>query len=540
MKSHRSTSILNKLNNNLITSISCYISHRRILNIVRYSKEFQSAMSISLYYYQKYFVLNHFQLNFTTVSSKEILYLLNTEFKNFDKVGDNEILEKIIEEIKDSERIIEVNKNEKEIIGNGKYPYITGHLQNIEMKGKIDNSEEKKMISLYLNSNSREYNNYKKYEKIGPEFELLKMSSDSCNKLKILRTDSNFIIPVSILKNLESLQIYISPKNNLNFMNDVNKDSISLKKLRFLNIHRLKRDYPSEVNKIFINHNNKIRFRLPNIEEILIFLDLNRDLYILKEYFKLYLIDDTFNDVLKNKDVNSVYNYFKEKILHYKFKMVTVHFLLELSYLKNNKKIIMDLEMNKSKNGLKYYYFRKNVLKNGEKQYSIFEGFREDYSNKIIQIYYCNKNGPLEIIDKPSLMKSINGFTLVGEENSHIENKEFKKIFDIEENNYSLQNIIISIKKKQKVFQNLIKNINKFKVLKNLIITDYIDDNDIFYELVNKISAMKLLKTVKISFKGNCDKKTVDLMKKSFLIFSCSKIVYSEVTEYYLSRISNE
>ena len=164
------------------------------------------------------------------------------------------------------------------------------------------------------------------------------MSSDSCNKLKILRTDSNFIIPVSILKNLESLQIYISPKNNLNFMNDVNKDSISLKKLRFLNIHRLKRDYPSEVNKIFINHNNKIRFRLPNIEEILIFLDLNRDLYILKEYFKLYLIDDTFKDVLKNKDVNSVYNYFKEKILHYKFKMVTVHFLLELSDLKNNKK----------------------------------------------------------------------------------------------------------------------------------------------------------------------------------------------------------
>ena len=129
MKSHRSTSILNKLNNNLITSISCYISHRRILNIVRYSKEFQSAMSISLYYYQKYFVLNHFQLNYTTVSSKEILYLLNTEFKNFDKVGDNEILEKIIEEIKDSERIIEVNKNEKEIIGNGKYPYITGHLR---------------------------------------------------------------------------------------------------------------------------------------------------------------------------------------------------------------------------------------------------------------------------------------------------------------------------------------------------------------------------------------------------------------------------
>ena len=289
-----------------------------------------------------------------------------------------------------------------------------------------------------------------------------------------------------------------------------------------------------------MTHNNKIRFRLPNIEEILIFLDLNRDLYILKEYFKLYLIDDTFNDVLKNKDVNSVYNYFKEKILHYKFKMVTVHFLLELCYLKNNKKIIMDLEMNKSKNGLKYYYFRKNLLKNGEKQYSIFEGFREDYSNKIIQIYYCNKNGPLEIIDKPSLMKSINGFTVVGEENSHIENKEFKKIFDIEENNYSLQNIIISIKKKQKVFKNLIKNINKFKVLKNLIIKDYIDDNDIFYELVNKISSMKLLKTVKISFKGNCDKNTVDLMKKSFLNFSCLKSVYSEITEYYLSRISNE
>ena len=51
---------------------------------------------------------------------------------------------------------------------------------------------------------------------------------------------------------------------------------------------------------------------------------------------------------------------------------------------------------------------------------------------------------------------------------------------------------------------------------------------------------MKLLKTVKISFKGKLDKATLDLMKKHFPKFSCSRIIYSDITEYYLSRISNE
>ena len=538
MKSSKSCSIINKLKENLSKMVFYQIPHRRILHLIRYSKEFQKRLSISLYYYQKNFILEHFQLNYTTVSLKEILFLLNNDFKNFDRAEDEKILESIIEEIKDSERIINVNKNDKEILGDRNYPSIFGHLQNLEMKGIIDNSNEKKIVALYLNSNS--YDDYKKYEYLCPQFDLVKMSLGTSNTLKILRTDSNFVLPVSILSNLENLQLYISSRNNLTFLNDIGKSSYSLKKLRFLKIIRIKQTYPRNSIKYQNNEINKIKFFFPNIEDIIIHLDLNKDLYLLKEYFKLNLIDDRFENVINNKDLSAIYNYFKEKILNYKFLMMTVNFKLDLKYRKNNKKIVMKFEMNKYKNGLKYFAFKKTLVKNEEKKYNIIECFREDYSNKIIPVLYFNKNAPLDIIDKPSLIKSINYITFFGDESNNIEKKEFMKLFDIEENNYSVQHIVISINKSKKYFKSLIKNIKKFRVLKNLIIKDYLDDKDIFINFIKNISDMKLLKTVKISFKGKLDKATLDLMKKHFPKFSCSRIIYSDITEYYLSRISNE
>ena len=121
MKSSKSCSIINKLKENLSKMVFYQIPHRRILHLIRYSKEFQKRLSISLYYYQKNFILEHFQLNYTTVSLKEILFLINNDFKNFDRAEDEKILESIIEEIKDSERIINVNKNDKEILGDRNY-----------------------------------------------------------------------------------------------------------------------------------------------------------------------------------------------------------------------------------------------------------------------------------------------------------------------------------------------------------------------------------------------------------------------------------
>ena len=73
-----------------------------------------------------------------------------------------------------------------------------------------------------------------------------------------------------------------------------------------------------------------------------------------------------------------------------------------------------------------------------------------------------------------------------------------------------------------------------------MIIKDYIDDKDIFFNFINNISEMKLLKTVKIRFKGKLDKVTLDLMKKNFPKFSFSRIMYSDINEYYLSRTSSK
>ena len=537
MKCRESMSLFNKIKeNNIRKNIFWHIHHKRILKLIRYSKEFQTKLSVSLYNYQKYFILEHFQLNFTTVSSKEVLSLLNNDFKNFDREGDEKILESILEEIKDSERIINLNKGDKDILGLRKYNCIYGHLQNLEMKGIIDNSNEK-IVSLDLNSNG--FDDSQKYEYLGPQFDFVKMYSGYCKTLKILKTDSNFVIPVSILLNLENLKIYISQRNILTLLNDIEKNSYSLKNLRFLKITRMKDELVKrkkpEYNKI-----NKIKLYFPNIEDIIIDLDLNKDVYLLKDYFKLNLIDDRFDSVINNRDLNAIYNYFKEKILNYKFLMVTVHLKLDLTYRKKNKKIIMKLEMNKYKNGLKCFTFEKTLIKNSERVYHIIEGFREDYSNRIIPALYFNRNEPLDIIDKSALIKSVNYITFFGDENNNIEKKEFVKLFDIKENNYSVQHIVISINKSKKYFKSIIKNIKKFKVLKNLIIKDYIDDKDIFFNFINNISEMKLLKTVKIRFKGKLDKVTLDLMKKNFPKFSFSRIMYSDINEYYLSRTSSK
>ena len=200
----------------------------------------------------------------------------------------------------------------------------------------------------------------------------------------------------------------------------------------------------------------------------------------------------------------------------------------------------MKLEMNKYNNGLKCFTFEKSLFKNSERVYDIIEGFREDYSNRLIPVLYYNRNEPLDIIDKSSLIKSVNYITFFGDKNNNIEKKEFVKLFDIKENNYSVQHIVISINKSKKYFKSLIKNIKKYKVLKNLIIKDYIDDKNIFINFIKDISDMKLLKTVKIRFKGKLDKATLDFMKKNFPKFSCSRIIYSDINEYYLSRTSTK
>jgi hypothetical protein len=212
--------------------------------------------------------------------------------------------------------------------------------------------------------------------------------------------------------------------------------------------------------------------------------------------------------------------------------MVTVHLKLDLTYRKKNKKIIMKLEMNKYNNGLKCFTFEKSLFKNSERVYDIIEGFREDYSNRLIPVLYYNRNEPLDIIDKSSLIKSVNYITFFGDKNNNIEKKEFVKLFDIKENNYSVQHIVISINKSKKYFKSLIKNIKKYKVLKNLIIKDYIDDKNIFINFIKDISDMKLLKTVKINFKGNLYKKQLKLIKKNIPNVTYTKRLNSDVYEF--------
>ena len=97
---------------------------------------------------------------------------------------------------------------------------------------------------------------------------------------------------------------------------------------------------------------------------------------------------------------------------------------------------------------------------------------------------------------------------------------------------YSIQHIIINFGKNEKYFIKLINNIDKFKVLKNLIIKDYIIKSANLLRLIQNISHLDLLKTMKIYFKGNLNEKDLKLITKYIPNIYYSKKDNSDITEF--------
>ena len=130
---------------------------------------------------------------------------------------------------------------------------------------------------------------------------------------------------------------------------------------------------------------------------------------------------------------------------------------------------------------------------------------------------YINKNGFDYInnsVDNSSLISNLNYIILLSRKKSNLKINDINKIFDIKENNYSVQHIIINLGKKENYFQKLIINLHKYKVLKNLIIKDYIKNESNLLRIVKNVSKLKLLKTMKINFKGNLSNNSLNLIRK--------------------------
>ena len=188
-----------KLSLNSIKLISHHIHFIRLLNIFRYSKKLQSILYISIFYYKKYFVQKKIHINFTTVTVKELLFLFNTEFNNFNKTGDEKVLEKIVKELIKEGKSVIVNKRDNDDIlrdYKNKNSYCE-KFQNMLMKKIIDNTFNNKLIALYLYSKADDIleigNN------IGPNFEQIRLKPCSFPYLKILKFDTCFKIPISLL-----------------------------------------------------------------------------------------------------------------------------------------------------------------------------------------------------------------------------------------------------------------------------------------------------------------------------------------------------
>jgi hypothetical protein len=290
-------------------------------------------------------------------------------------------------------------------------------------------------------------------------------------------------------------------------------------------------------NRIKYYNDNKIKLCFPQIETLIIDIDLNKDTYILNKFHDLNLINKGILFKYKS-DVLSIYNYIKEKILNYEFKMMTVIFKLGFVYTYNTKKLIANYEMNRVTNGLKNYYFRRSMYKEENQRFNISEIYKENTFNEKLLTLYFNRYGPVDCCNKPPLTNNANYIVLISKKDISLCNKMVNDIFDIKENNYSIQHIIISLEKKEKCFNNLIKNISKFKVLKNLIIKDYIKNKNNLMDLISKISQKRLLKTVKFNYKGNLGEKTLNFIKQKIPNIYVTKKANSDIFEF--SYINNK
>ena len=530
MSKNLDSSFLIKLFQDGIQLVSFHIPFIRLLDLIKYSKKFQLLLNVSLYNYKKLFLLKNIPIDYTTVSVKEMKFLLNNDFGNFKKEGDERILSSIIDEINDSQQIIKIKKIEKKILNN--YPektYYNEKFQNILIKRIFNGANQKNLIALYLDSNCE--TNSCNYNCNGLDFEQISFKSFNFPYLTILQFDTNYKIKVSWFQNLTKLKININSDRYLTLINDLNKSEISLKKLKYLKIKRNKNeDNSSEFRKFSTKKSIKIDF--PNIEILIIDIDLKKDFYILEEYFKLKLLNANMK---KKLTINSSFNYFKEKILNYEFQMTTILFKFNIKFQENHLNLLLNYEMNKSINGLKKYYFMKTLYNKKCKSIDISESYKENNFNEKVMTMYINRYGcdnDNNSMNKLSLISNLNYIVLFSNKKSNLKKKEINGIFDIKENNYSVQHIIINLGKKEKFFIELIKNLHKFKVLKNLIIKDYIKDKANLIRIINNISKLKLLKTAKINFKGNLSYDSLNLIKKTIPDISFKKQANSNIIEF--------
>lgn len=199
-------------NKYLLNIIFSLIPLNKFLDIIKKSKKYQKKLNVSLFNYQSMF-LSKLKINYDTINIDKFTEFIREEFKI---KADKKVFEKIIEEKKKGETIIQINNLP---INNNQ------ELKFLNIDKDITWISDKNIIKLDFSgiiSNLQEQ---------------VKIPSRLFPNLKVLNVNDNFIVPTSIIINLSELYIeYKNRNNNFLFLNDINKAEIDLNNLELLKI----------------------------------------------------------------------------------------------------------------------------------------------------------------------------------------------------------------------------------------------------------------------------------------------------------------
>lgn len=534
-KRKKKEDLLKKISSKYVhNQIYSFIPYNSFLNLIKYNKYLQKISHVSIYNFQKSFLENYISINFNEISSNEFITFLHKEFNNFSKANDEKTLQKIIKEIKSNNTFIKEKKATKY-----KNHQIIKLTQNINWKNYNNNIKELNISS----EDSKSLINIKHY----PKLKQIKIPSGIFPNLNCLCSDSNCIIPASLLINLIKLYIFIIPDNDILFINDVKKDIVDLENLKYINIERFYKDecfdFDKERKKTKEKNKEKvyrIKFNLKNIEKFLIQIRIEEDFSFISDYFCL---DDIYYTLNKNEiknDINKIHMGLKESMLNHKYSESLQYFRFNVVTKRETEDdtqfLVQSFKMKKSINNIKHYTFK--LVGHNEYFYVMFH--KEKYDNDKIKFF---KNyGELNCLDVS--IDKLNVLRL--RYNDEIKDKKFyqkkiNEIFDIKDDNYSVQEILVNFKSKEGFLDNLIKNISKFKVLQKLIIIDDIKDKKLYFKLIEDISKLVLLKSLSISCKEKLDKKQIKSIKKLLpksLVEEASVIQNTDIDYDFIDEIS--
>ena len=256
-----------------------------------------------------------------------------------------------------------------------------------------------------------------------------------------------------------------------------------------------------------LDKENEIKFNFTKLETLSIEILRIEDYSFLKEYFNF---DFIYNELkgLKNNTVE-VYNYLKQKLLNLQFMESINYFELKFILVGYSYSVSPFFRIKKYKNGLKKYCFYMDVdLENGMALFCE-EKYEENEKKEKILKYYANVNGfdvGINSLDKLNVIKLRDKGKKL-----RLDKDKIKNLFNIQNNNYSLQEMSLCIKDFD---ETNLEKISKFKVLRKLVIKNSFKNKNYFFKFVQDISELPLLNIIILSYRGKLSKKEKQLIKK--------------------------